>query len=63
MRASRWQQFRDTTHSSPRARQGVGRQALKQLNTTTELSKEREDEPCEEKYFLVSYSGNPQCLL
>jgi hypothetical protein len=41
----------------------LGRQALKQLNTREELSKKREEEQCEEKYFLISYSGYPQCLL
>jgi hypothetical protein len=36
---------------------------MKQLNTIAESSKEKEEEDNGEKYFLVSYSGNPQCLL
>jgi hypothetical protein len=36
---------------------------LEQLNTTAESSKEREEEGNGEKYFLVSYSGDPPSLL
>jgi hypothetical protein len=63
VRASRQQQFRDPAHLSPRARQGVGPASLKQLNTTVELTKEREEEENGVKYFLVFYSGDPPSLL
>jgi hypothetical protein len=59
VRASQRQRFGDPAHPSPRARQGVGVASLKQLNTITESSKEREEEENREKYFLMFYSGNP----
>jgi hypothetical protein len=63
VRASRRQRFGDPAHASPHARQGVGLAILKQLNTIAESSKEREEEAKGEKYFLVSYSRDPQSLL
>jgi hypothetical protein len=36
---------------------------MKQLNTTIESSKEREEEDNGEKYFLMSYFGDPPSLL
>jgi hypothetical protein len=52
----------DPAHPSPRAPHGVGLSSLKQLNTTIELSKEREEEENGEKYFLVLYSRDRPSL-
>jgi hypothetical protein len=63
VRASPRQWFGDPAHPSPRARQGVGPANLKQLNTIVESSKERKQGENGEKYFLLSYYGDPQSLL
>jgi hypothetical protein len=63
MQASGRQRFVDTAHPSPSVRQGVGTTSLKQLTITAELKKKERKRRIGEKYFLVSYSGDPPNLL